>query len=246
MAPAHSHAPTPTNQTHPHTRCNCVCGSYSDSPPKVFTLQAMNPLLSFSRCLLVLAALVLAGCSAMRVVDSDVTTFAPWQGATGAPGTTYRFERLPSQQALPAQPKDLSQDQLEALAIQKLERFGLVHRPDAALLTVQLGASGVVQPASFSQGFYGGSGVTVGTGTAGSFIGLSFPVMRTEPPLYLRELSVIMRDSRSHAVVYETRARHSGVWADARAIWPAMMDAALNGFPNPPAGPRRVNVEIPR
>jgi hypothetical protein len=26
----------------------------------------------------------------------------------------------------------------------------------------------------------------------------------------------------------------------------AEMDAALNGFPNPPAGPRRVNVEIPR
>ena len=51
----------------------------------------MNPLLSFSRRLLVLAALVLAGCSAMRVVDSDVQTFSPWQGASGAPGTTYNF-----------------------------------------------------------------------------------------------------------------------------------------------------------
>ena len=223
-----------------------MCGSYSDSLPNVFTLQAMNPFICFTRRLLVLAALLLAGCSTMRVVDSDVQTFAPWQGTSGAPGTSYRFERLPSQQAQPASPRDLNQDQLEALAIQKLERFGLVHRPDAALLTVQLSTTGVVQPASFSQGFHGGSGISVGTGTAGSFIGLSFPVMRTEPPLYLRELSIIMRDSRSHTVVYETRARHSGVWADARAIWPAMMDAALNGFPTPPAGPRRVNVEIPR
>ncbi len=206
----------------------------------------MNPLICFSRRLILLSALVLAGCSGMRVVDSEVNTFTQWQSTQGAPGTSYRFERLPSQQALQVRPTDLNQDQLEALAIQKLERFGLVHRPEAALLTVQLGTTGVVQPASFSQGFYGGSGISVGTGTAGSFIGLSFPIMRTEPPLYLRELSVVMRDSRSHAVVYETRARHSGVWADARAIWPAMMDAALNGFPNPPTGPRRVNVEIPR
>jgi hypothetical protein len=212
----------------------------------VFTLQTMNPLICFSRRLILLSALVLAGCSGMRVVDSEVNTFTQWQSTQGAPGTSYRFERLPSQQALQVRPTDLNQDQLEALAIQKLERFGLVHRPEAALLTVQLGTTGVVQPASFSQGFYGGSGISVGTGTAGSFIGLSFPIMRTEPPLYLRELSVVMRDSRSHAVVYETRARHSGVWADARAIWPAMMDAALNGFPNPPTGPRRVNVEIPR
>lgn len=211
----------------------------------------MNPILCFSRRLLVLAsfalvALVLTGCSAMRLVDSDVNTFTQWQGSNGAPGTSYRFERLPSQQAQPVRPNDLSQDQLEALAIQKLERLGLVHRPDAALLTVQLGTTGVVQPASFGQGFHGGSGISLGTGTGGSFIGFSFPIMRSEPPLYLRELSVVMRDSRSHAVVYETRARHSGVWADARAIWPAMMDAALNGFPNPPAGLRRVNVEIPR
>lgn len=182
----------------------------------------------------------------MRLVDNDVTSYARWQGASGAPGTTYRFERLPSQQALQPGPSEMSQDQLEAIAIQKLERLGLVHQPDAALLTVQLGMTAVVQPASYGQGLFGGPGVSLGTGSGGSFIGLSFPVMRYEPPLYMRELSVVMRDSRNHAVQYETRARHSGIWSDGRAVWPAMLDAALNGFPNPPAGARRVNVEIPR
>ena len=122
----------------------------------------------------------------------------------------------------------------------------MVNKPDAALLIVQVGMVSVQQPGSFGSGWYGGPGVSLGAGTAGSFVGLSFPIMRSEPPLYMREVSVIMRDSRSNAVVYETRARHSGIWADGRVIWPAMLDAALSGFPNPPAGARRVNVEIAR
>lgn len=186
----------------------------------------------------------------MRLIDSDVTTFTRWQGGpaavSGAPGTTYRFERLPSQQALSNGPWEVSQDQLEAKAVQVLQRYGLVQRPDAPRLIVQIGITSVVQPGGYGSGFYGGTGVSLGTGTGGSFIGLSFPIMRSEPPLYIRELSLVMRDSISHAVVYETRARHSGVWGDARAIWPAMLEAALTGFPNPPQGARRVNVEIPR
>jgi hypothetical protein len=47
-------------------------------------------------------------------------------------------------------------------------------------------------------------------------------------------------------VLYETRATHDGIWADARAVLPAMLAAALQGFPVPPAGTRRVNIEIPR
>jgi len=192
---------------------------------------------------------LLSGCSGMRLIDSDVSTFTRWQaagGVTGAPGTTYRFERLPSQQALSNGPWEVSQDQLEATAVQVLQRYGLVQRPDAPRLIVQMGITSVVQPGGYGSGFYGGTGVSLGTGTGGSFIGLSFPVMRSEPPLYIRELSIVMRDSISHAVVYESRARHSGVWGDARAIWPAMLEAALTGFPNPPQGARRVNVEIPR
>lgn len=201
----------------------------------------------FRRLLLLGAAALLAGCSGMRLVDSDVTSFARWTpAAAGAPGSTFRFERLPSQERQILAPSDLSQDQLEAAAVQALSRYGLVHKPDAALLVVQIGMTSVLQPAGYGSGFYGAPGVSLGTGTAGNFIGLSFPVMRYDPPLYMRELSLVLRDSRSNAVVYETRARHSSSWGDGRAIWPAMLEAALNGFPNPPQGTRRVNVEIAR
>jgi len=47
-------------------------------------------------------------------------------------------------------------------------------------------------------------------------------------------------------VVFETRATHDGPWADSAQILPAMLQAALQGFPAPPAGMRRVNMEIPR
>ena len=202
------------------------------------------------RLCLPLVLALLAGCGSMRLVDNDVSSFARWQAAqtavTGAPGSTYRFERLPSQERLPPLGHELGQDQLEAAAQQALERRGLVFKPEAALLTVQVGMTSVVQPGGYGSGLYGGPGVALGTGTGGSFIGLSFPVMRMEPPVYLRELSLVVRDSRNNAVVYETRARHSGPWGDARAIWPAMLEAALDGFPNPPAGMRRVKVEIPR
>lgn len=199
-------------------------------------------------CLPLLLGL-LAGCSGMRLIDSDVSSFARWQAAIGAvsgePGTTYRFERLPSQDRLGPASGEPTQAQLEAAAQKVLDRYGLVHKPEAALLTVQLSLTSVVQPAGFAGGLYGGPGISLGTGTGGSFIGLSFPILRQEPPLYVRELSLVMRDSRNHAVVYETRARHSGPWGDA-ALVPALLDAALDGFPQPPAAVRRVKVEIPR
>ena len=86
----------------------------------------------------------------------------------------------------------------------------------------------------------------VGGGTGGGFVGFSMPLMVYESPIYLREVSLVVRDARSHAVLYETWAAHDGIWADARAVVPAMLAAALQGFPVPPAGTRRVNIEIPR
>ena len=177
----------------------------------------------------------------MRLVDNEVNSLARW--SPEPPGSTYRFERLPSQQGLQARGEP-AQEQLEAMAREVLARRGLVHHPEAAVLTVQLSATTVVQPGY--SGWPGWPAVSVGAGTAGSHIGMAFPMMRYEPPLYIREVQFLIRDSRSHAVVYETRARHSGVWSDAQAVLPAMMEAALSSFPNPPAGQRRVNVEIAR
>ncbi len=79
------------------------------------------------------AAMVLfiTGCSTMRVVDSDVTAFPRWSAAPPGPGTTYRFERLPSQQALGAQ-----QDAVEALARTALAKVGMDLNPANARYSV--------------------------------------------------------------------------------------------------------------
>ena len=66
------------------------------------------------------------------------------------------------------------------------------------------------------------------------------------PTFFKRELSMLMRELISQQVVFETRAFHDGVWSDTPAVLPAMMDAALRGFPEPPPGTRRINVEISR
>ncbi len=196
------------------------------------------------KSLLLLALALLAGCSGLRLVDNEVQSHTRWQAKPAEPGNTYRFERLPSQQ-VPGAQFEPSQDQLEAMAQSALAKLGLVHLPEAALFTVQVSATTILQP-GYGSPWPGVPVVSIGAGTAGSHIGMAFPMMRYEPPLYIREVQLILRDSRSREVVYETRARHSGVWSDARALMPAMLDAALSGFPNPPTGPRRVNVQIPR
>ena len=205
---------------------------------------------SLQRICAVLATLLLVtGCSGLRVIDTDVTSFALWPGAAPAPGASYRFERLPSQQLMPARGlgMELPQDQLEALAREALAQAGMLNNPADAAFDVQVSASSrVTQRQGYDGRFMGGPAVAVGGGTAGGFVGFSMPIMVYDTPMYLREVSLVVRDARSHAVVYETRATHDGIWADARAVLPAMLAAALQGFPVPPAGTRRVNIEIPR
>lgn len=195
-------------------------------------------------------ALFMAGCSTVRLVDSDVTAFSRWSAAPPAPGTPYRFERLPSQQT-PAAQQD--QDRVEALARNALAKVGLDLAPNVARYSVQVLVSTLV----LDRGFYGSpgyggfgypmTGVFMGGGSRGASLGLgmSFP-LRFPDPYFKRELSMLMRELSSGQVVFETRAVHDGVWSDTLAVLPAMLDAALRGFPQPPPGTRRVNVEIPR
>ena len=72
--------------------------------------------------LLVLAGL-LSGCATSYVLDNNVQAFSSLPAVP--PNPTYRFERLPSQAALPAQ------TQLEAMADPALFNAGL-RRDDAA------------------------------------------------------------------------------------------------------------------
>ena len=72
---------------------------------------------------LVSIALILGGCAGTRVITSDVQAFSSIQKVE--PPATYKFERMPSQQAQPA-----AQARLEAIAEQSLAQVGMV-RDDA-------------------------------------------------------------------------------------------------------------------
>ena len=186
-------------------------------------------------------ASLLSGCSGMRLVDSQVSSFAPTPVAAGA---SYRFERLPSQQANAA-----FQDRLEAIAGQALAKVGLKRQDSAADLTAQVFLTQRVESLAPDRSLVGWhlgwrvgphGGIGMGLGHAPLFAGLA------DRPGYWREVRLILRDSASAAVVFETRASHDGPWADSGAVLPAMLEAALQGFPNPPPGERRINIDIPR
>lgn len=205
--------------------------------------------------------LLLAGCSTVRLVDSDVTAFPKWTAAPPGPATPYRFERLPSQQVPEAQ--QLPVDAVENIARAELAKVGMNLVPANARYSVQVmvATTQIVDRSYYGSGFGGfgglgggygggfggyGSGVFLGGGNRGASVGLSFPLRFSEPITYRRELTLLVRELATQQVVYETRALHDGVWRDSLAVLPAMFEAALRGFPEPPAGTRRINIEIPR
>lgn len=217
----------------------------------------MNPRLR--PALAALAALLLSGCASVILVDNQVESFARWQdrapnaaakAAVPAAPQVYRFERLPSQQD---ERGARGQDELERYAEASLAKNGWSRAAPgvAAPWTVQVGASTVRLPRAPWEdpwdhwGPYGLPGRDYLVTRTGQVI--FFPPMpRFETPYYQRAVSLVIRDAGSGRVVYETRAAHDGRWNSTPALWTAMLDAALQGFPTPPAGVRQVNLEVPR
>ena len=78
----------------------------------------------------------MAGCSSVRLVDTDVTAFSRWSAAPPGPGTPYRFERLPSQQTVAAQqdPVEAYQNALETHLDKKTRRQTLEQLADSGQL----------------------------------------------------------------------------------------------------------------
>ena len=189
---------------------------------------------------------VMAGCSTMRVVDSDVTAFYQWGATPLGPGTTYRFERLPSQRVIGAQ-----QDYVEGLARSALAKVGMEADAAAPRYSVQVTVNTLVVErlpldAPGYDGFgFATPGAFLGGGSSGASVGLSVP-MRFSEPYYRRELSLLMRDLASNQVVFETRAVSEGAQSETLPVLSAMLDAALRGFPQPAAGTRRIHTEIAR
>lgn len=178
--------------------------------------------------LIVLASL-LVGCAMPRMIDSDVQSFVGT--APAVTGATYRFERLPSQAA------NGMQGRIEALAEEALGNAGL-HRNDAAaryLVQVGVGAEAIrnpyVQPPRV--------GMVLGSG------GLWYQrsLLEMEQPWVRHQVHLLLRDSTSSQVAYETTAVFEGPWGDTLNLLPPMLEAALKNYPQP--GTHRVVVELP-
>lgn len=195
---------------------------------------------------------LLSGCASTWVVDSDVKTFSSID--TVPPGATYRFERLPSQQAAPE-----AQQALEAMAEPALAQVGLRRDDASPQYSAQIGAHVQTTPSPWADPwivgspwpYYGGFGYgpwgpygygrrAYGYGWYGS--PAYFP--QADNPWYEREVSIVLRELGSNRVVYETHARNDGPYNISARILPVMFQAALQGFPKPPQGERKVNIPL--
>ena len=195
--------------------------------------------------LAVLSALLLSGCATSFLLDNAVQTFSSLPALPANP--SYRFERLPSQQASPVQA------QLEAMADPALFKAGLRRDDAAPQYSVQVSArvQRMVSPWADPWDRWGGWGPWGPLGPWGSYGSMGpgfgygygmFP--RMESPWYQREVGIVVRELPSNRVVYETHATNDGPWSDNAVVFPAMFDAALQGFPAAPAGVRRVDVQV--
>ncbi|HSV47838.1 MAG TPA: hypothetical protein VLJ58_18760 [Ramlibacter sp.] len=181
--------------------------------------------------LLALATLVLLpGCATRYLLDNEVQSFSHLPTLPANP--TYRFERLPSQQAAPGQAG------LEALADPALFKAGLRRDDTSARYGVQVSASVQNMVSPWVDPWGGGWG---GWGFPHRRWGMGFGA-RMEPPWHHREVKVIVRELGAQKVVFESKAVSQGPWMDVNAVLPAMFEAAMNGFPNTPPGPRRVDI----
>ena len=194
-------------------------------------------------CLNLGLALGLGACASTRVIDSEVRSFS----GTEAPATpaTYRFDRLPSQQSSDANAQAV-QERLEALANAAFADAGLTQSDSTPQYLAQISATveqvvrtPVYPPfapfAPFGMGgFWRFHHPPVG-------FGMSFAV---EPPWSRYTVQIVLRDSRSNQVVFESAAQHMGPWSDAGNVLPAVLRAALRDYPNPTPQGTTVRVEV--
>lgn len=201
-----------------------------------------------------LAGVVLAlnlGCASVMRVDSQVESHAQW-GTTALPASTasYVFERTPSQAG--AALAD-SQTTLETLAAEVLARHGwhTSASPPAASLPatwrVQVLASTTTLPRAPWDDPRDRVWPRWGVSASNAGVGIQLGGLYSfDMPYYVRKLTLLVRDGSTGRVVYETSAAHDGRWRDSPALWRAMLEAALTGFPAPQAGVQQVNIDIPR
>lgn len=178
-------------------------------------------------------ALLMSACAGVRMVDADVNSF-PGQPAAVA-GATYRFEQLPSQS------KEPLYGEIQAMAEKALAETGLKRDDGAARYSVEVSMvseqflrqplmllgrhSRFVMPSDrlFWPHYYTGS---------------------LDSTVYRYQLRLVMRDTSTARVAYETAAEIEVPWSDSINMIPALLKAALRDYPMPPSGTRKVEVEL--
>ena len=197
-----------------------------------------------SACLALAAAFsaaLLTACSGVRTVQSDVQSYSTLQQLPSPP--TYRLQLLPSQQAQAA-----ALAPVVAQAQASLAGVGLQRDDAHGTLVAQIAAQARYIPDSWllpgsPYNPYGGLGGAFGGGFGWGLRG-GMVWRDTGPSLHYRAVQLTLRDVGTGQVVYETSAKYEDVWVDDAVIYRMLFDAALSGFPQPPAGPRTVNAVV--
>jgi hypothetical protein len=195
------------------------------------------------------AILVLGGCASVNTVRSEVSTYSQWPSGR-APGS-YRFERLPSQQAQAGE-----QDHIEALARQGIEAAGFRPEPNAAQADVGIEvvvrsarADAYPYPHGGPYGYYGRLGAGYGPRPWGPRYG-RYPYSHVgsgvyfDAPRFVRETIVVVRDRATQQVLYEAHASSEGNSPGSDVIVGAMFKAAMGDFPRQGTNPRPVVVTV--
>jgi len=183
------------------------------------------------------ALALLAGCAALRSVASDVSTFGDWP-ADRKPGS-YAFDRLPSQQAQPAEA-----DAAEAAVRPALAKAGFVPaaagQPPDVLVQVGVRLTRTdYSPWGDPLWWPGGYGYW----RRGPWIGSPWAFgARYEASRYEREAALLIRDRASGKPLFEARASNEGGTTGDGETLSAMFEAALMDFPKTGVNPRRVVV----
>ena len=187
------------------------------------------------------AALLLAGCAAMRSLSTEVSSYGEWP-AERRPGT-YAFERLPSQQARAAETELLEGAARAALAKAGFGPAGAGQEPE---VLVQVGARTSVaeyQPWDDPLWWRGGFGYW----RYGPWMSPRWSLSASySPPRYEREVALLIRDRASGKPLFETRASSEGNLRAGAEVLAAMFEAALMDFPRLGMNPRRVVVPLPQ
>lgn len=187
-----------------------------------------------------LCALFLSGCAALNSVSVDVVRYSEWPAGLSA--GSIRFERLPSQRAQPH-----AQQALEAAALQALQAQGFRVVADGAAsdFSVQIGARVTrVDASPWDDPFWW----SANRRPLWRHAPLQRPprALRHEPPTYLREVALLIRDARSGTPLVESHASSEGLSEPDSRLLAALFDAALRDYRVSAAPePRRLRVPLP-